>query len=155
MLLPKAVPTYEHGDAQRELAVQLSPCHVRQGGYWWMAHECEIDFGPGERYLPDMAGWDSRRVAQQPRGARVRVVPQWICEILSPSTAARDQGAKQAIYHAVQVEHYWLLDLAAQTLTVLAWTAGSYRTELVARPGQPVSAPPFLRVELDLSAFFT
>ncbi|MEM9493988.1 MAG: Uma2 family endonuclease, partial [Myxococcota bacterium] len=128
MLVRKAMPSFEHGDIQGELRVALQSCSVRRGGRWWLSSECEIEFGPGERYLPDLAGWDSTRVAERPSGVRVRIMPQWVCEILSPSTAARDRGPKRATYHAAGVSYYWQIDMAARTLAVLTWSVDGYRT---------------------------
>ncbi|MEM9492067.1 MAG: Uma2 family endonuclease, partial [Myxococcota bacterium] len=100
---------------------------------------------------PDLAGWDSTRVAERPRGTRVRIMPQWVCEILSPSTADRDRGPKRETYHARHIAHYWLVDLEAERLTVLAWTEDGYQTELVAHPGDAIAAAPFAEIPLDLA----
>ena len=73
-----------------------------------MGTECEIELFPepdAERYLPDVAGWEIDKVPERPKGARVRVWPQWVCEILSPSTADRDKGVKLDTYHRAHVDH--------------------------------------------------
>ncbi|MCG8424382.1 MAG: Uma2 family endonuclease [Proteobacteria bacterium] len=148
------MPSFEHGDLQGELRIRLRSCEKRRGGRWWFSSECEVEFALGERYLPDLAGWDSARVAERPTGARVRTPPQWVCEILSPSTANRDLGDKKATYHDAHVDHYWLLDPEAKTLTVLGWTEHGYRTLLTAGDSECVHAAPFDAIELNLRELF-
>ena len=154
MLVRKAMPTFEHGDLQRELGTKLRSFEVRRGGRWWLASECEVELAPGERYLPDLAGWDNARVSERPTGARVRTPPQWVCEILSPSTAKRDLSDKKSTYHAVHVDYYWLIDPETKMLTVLGWADDDYRTLLEARGGEVAHAAPFEAIELDLGELF-
>ncbi|MEM9487551.1 MAG: Uma2 family endonuclease [Myxococcota bacterium] len=146
----KAMPLYKHGDWQLELGGALRPCSVRQGGQWWLASECEIEFTPIERYLPDLAGWRVDDLPEPPSGSPVRTPPRWVCEILSPSTAERDRGPKQATYYAAGVEHYWLLDPTGPTLSVLTWAEDGYRTALVAGPGERIRPAPFSEIEIVL-----
>ena len=126
----------------------------RSPGGWWFGTECEIEFLRGERYLPDLAGWRIDRVPQLPTNTRISIPPQWVCEILSPSTAHRDLGEKQQTYHAAHVEHYWHLDPTSQSLTVLGWDEDSYRPLLTAEAGDVVRAEPFDAVEFDLGELF-
>ena len=101
--------------------------------------------------------WSSHpdEVARRPLEARVRTWPQWVCEILSPGSAAgRDKGTKKDVYHRAHVDHYWLVDPEKQTLLVLAWAERGYQTILTAGPGERVRAEPFAERELDLDWFF-
>ncbi|MCG8421700.1 MAG: Uma2 family endonuclease [Proteobacteria bacterium] len=62
--------------------------------------EVDIQLAPGQRYLPDLAGWRMERVtAADLNTMPTRVAPDWVCEILSPSTASRDLGTKKRNYH--------------------------------------------------------
>ncbi|MCG8416603.1 MAG: Uma2 family endonuclease [Proteobacteria bacterium] len=158
-LVRKAMPSHEHSLLQFRLASFLGPFDGRRSmpGGWWMGTECEIELFPEpdvQRYLPDVAGWKIDAVPQRPRGARVRIWPQWVCEILSPSTAHRDKGDKLDVYHRAHVNHYWLIDQNKPTLTVLAWAEDEYRTILIAGPGERVRAEPFAERELDLDWLF-
>lgn len=53
-------------------------------------------------------------------GKFLRVVPELVVEILSPSTASRDRGEKKAAYAAAGVREYCLVDARARTLTIFA-----------------------------------
>lgn len=55
-------------------------------------------------------------------------VPLLAIEILSPSTAPRDRGAKRRIYQRAGVEEYWIVDLDARL--VERWRPADTRPEI-------------------------
>ena len=107
---------------------------------------------------PDLCGWRRDRVPDLPEpdpgvGA-VTIRPDWVCEVLSPSTADRDLGDKSDIYQREQVTHYWILDPSNQVLTVFRWTPEGYIRVLSAGKTKTVRAEPFSEVALDLRRIF-
>ncbi|MBS0599394.1 MAG: Uma2 family endonuclease [Proteobacteria bacterium] len=56
----------------------------------------------------------------------VRGAPDWVAEVLSPSTAAHDQIAKRRIYERAGVREYWLVHPTDRTLTVHTLADGRY-----------------------------
>ena len=56
----------------------------------------------------------------------VRGAPDWVLEVLSPSTAAHDQIAKRRTYERAGVREYWLVHPGDRTLTVYALDNGQY-----------------------------
>lgn len=92
-LVQKASPTFEHGSAQGSVFVALRDFRGRGGcpGGWWLGTEVEIELAAHEVYLPDVSGWRIERVTDSPSGRPVRMVPDRVCEVLSPSTAGRDR----------------------------------------------------------------
>ena len=82
------------------------------------------------------------------------LAPDWICEVLSPSTEALDRGKKLRIYARQGVAHAWLLDPLRQTFEVLSLESGRY-TLLAAHEGSAaVRAAPFDAIELELGALW-
>jgi Uma2 family endonuclease len=61
-----------------------------------------------------------------PETAYFEVVPDWVCEILSPSTRAFDIGEKRAIYARHSVAHLWQVDPDARTLEAFALEGGRW-----------------------------
>lgn len=59
-------------------------------------------------------------------------IPILAVEILSPSTAARDRGAKRRIYQKAGVAQYWIVDLDARI--VERWTSDDERPEIIDGP---------------------
>ncbi|MEM9491362.1 MAG: Uma2 family endonuclease [Myxococcota bacterium] len=175
-LVEKSIPSFEHGRIQRRLGVFLDPFDglPRSGagapdsgpGGWWLATECEIVLTEQDRFLPDLAGWQNNRVPEMPHGRPITRTPQWVCEILSPSTAERDRGPKRDVYHRAGVFHYWIIDPVSEpgsgSLTVLERGSDAYRSVAFARwsasEGTPtercVRVKPFHQIELDLAWLF-
>ena len=56
----------------------------------------------------------------------VRGAPDWLLEVLSPSTAAHDQIAKRRTYERAGVREYWLVHPSDRTLTVYVLDNGQY-----------------------------
>ena len=56
----------------------------------------------------------------------VRGAPDWVLEVLSPSTAAHDQIAKRRTYERAGVREYWLVHPGDRTLTVYVLDNGQY-----------------------------
>jgi Uma2 family endonuclease len=57
----------------------------------------------------------------------VRGAPDWVAEVLSPSTARHDQTIKLAAYERAGVREAWLIDPVDRTLTIYQLEAGKYR----------------------------
>jgi hypothetical protein len=66
-------------------------------GGWWIYSEPELHFG-NDVLVPDLAGWRRERLPSLPNDAYLTLAPDWICEVLSPSTEAIDRGKKLGIY---------------------------------------------------------
>ena len=173
-LVRKALASNEHGLVQQRLGFFLMPfdgSKTTPGG-WWTSLCPTIVLTPhlqqydpdSQWYEPDVVGWKGSVVPERPKGSRIKIWPQWVCEVLSPSTATRDKGVKLDTYHGAHVDHYWLVDpgldkagnvnLAKQSLTVLAWAKDGYQTILTAGRGDRVRAEPFAERELDLDWLF-
>lgn len=157
-LLEKGAATGEHGAAQADLVTALNHRFGRRPGGrwpggWWFATEVEIVFGDDQVFRPDVVGWRRERVAQRPSGIPIRMLPDWVCEILS-SNRHHDLVKKKRTYHRCKVPHYWILDPSEETLAVHRWGPDGYIEVLAAQRGERVRAEPFDAVELQVGAFF-
>jgi Uma2 family endonuclease len=119
-------------------------------GGWRVLFEPELHLGP-DVLVPDLAGWRRERMPTLPDAAYFSLAPDWVCEVVSPSTAALDRTKKLAIYAREQVRHTWLVDPLARTIEVLRLENG--RWTIVATASEFAVAPlePFEALELDLS----
>ena len=118
-------------------------------GGWWILDEPELHLG-NNILVPDLAGWRRERMPTLPETAWFELAPDWICEILSPSTARVDRVLKMPIYARQGVQHLWLVDPDLQTLEV--YTLDNSRDQphwllLNSLEGDaPVKQPPFDRL---------
>lgn len=93
-------------------------------------------------------------MTQRPSGRPVRVRPDWVCEILSPSTAHRDVGDKLHAYHRAGVGHYWVVDPEHETQTVHRWHEQGYLVAQTAGRGERIRAERFEAIELQVGLLF-
>jgi Uma2 family endonuclease len=152
--LVRATPTSEHGAVQMGLGDVLGPFRGGGGrpGGWWLMTEVEVVYSNHETYRHDGLGFRRDRYPTRPTGWPLRLRPDWVCEILSTSTARYDLIDKLRTLHANGVPHYWLVDPERETLTVLRYAADAYLTVLTAGRGDVVRAEPFNAIEIDVSS---
>ena len=95
-------------------------------GGWWILIEPEIHLGD-DVLVPDVVGWRRERLPVLPKDdAFATLVPDWVCEVLSPSTRTFDLTTKRAAYAAHGVEHLWLIDPEALTVEAFRLVSGAW-----------------------------
>jgi Uma2 family endonuclease len=122
-------------------------------GGWWILIEPELHFG-NDVLVPDLAGWRRERLPALPNDAYLTLAPDWICEVVSPSTEAIDRGRKLRIYAREGVAHAWLVDPLRRSLEVLTLESGTF-SQLDEHHGDArVRARPFDAIELELRSLW-
>lgn len=145
-------PDEPHARAAFDLSLTLgNPFYrgINGPGGWILRAEPRILFG-SQTLVPDLAGWRSERFAA-PRKGPLLVAPDWICEILSPSTERHDRIRKLPIYARHEVRHAWLVDPVLRTLEVLRLEAGTWAIVGLYEKDEKIRAEPFEAIEIDLS----
>jgi len=124
-------------------------------GGWWILIEPEVHFVyDTEVTVPDLAGWCRERIPYPPEGHRIEVVPDWVCETLSPSTASKDREVKMPLYAHYGVPYAWLIDPGKQTVEVYRIDDGTWVESGFFSDTDQVVAPPFEAVSIDLGCFW-
>jgi Uma2 family endonuclease len=118
-------------------------------GGWWIIPEPGIQVEGSPEFSPDLAGWRRERVSKLPQD-RWTLVPDWACEILSPSTRAYDQRIKRPFYARIGIRHLWFVDVEARTLTISELQNGRWLELGVYGEDDVVRAAPFEAIELNL-----
>jgi Uma2 family endonuclease len=123
-------------------------------GGWLLLYEPELHL-QADVVVPDLAGWKKTRLPAVPDAPFLTLAPDWVCEVLSPSTERIDRTTKLAIYAREKVPHVWLINPAAETLEVFALASDRW-TLVGAHAGAAVlRAEPFEAVDFDLAALWT
>lgn len=146
-------PSPRHADARSGLGGALrGPFDRGRGGPggWRILDEPEIHLA-ADVVVPDLAGWRRERLPSIPDEAFIAVAPDWICEVLSPSTVSIDRVKKLAIYARERVAHAWLIDPIARTVEILRLDTGGWLIVATFSDLDVVRAEPFEAIELDLS----
>jgi Uma2 family endonuclease len=146
-------PGIPHGECAFSLGGELVPPYRfgRGGPGGWIIHgEPEIHFGR-HVIVPDLAGWRRERVKGKLHDRHFTVPPDWVCEILSPSSVRIDRIKKMRIFAEHGVPYAWLVDPLAKTLEVFRLEAGKWLLLGVHGEDEKVRAEPFTEVELELA----
>lgn len=118
-------------------------------GGWVILYEAEVMFGEN-LLVPDLAGWRKERFPGVPKENWISVVPDWICEIVSPSTVRVDKVRKMPIYAQHEVPYLWLVDPAARTLEVLRLSCCQWILLGTYADDDRVRVDPFEEIEIEL-----
>jgi hypothetical protein len=111
-------------------------------GGWWFMITPEQHLGP-HIVQPDLAGWRKERMPTLPSTSYVDIAPDWVCEILSPSTEAHDRDRKRRLYATYGVQHLWYLHPVARYLELNALREGGWiHVDTFSGSGE-FRAPPF------------
>ncbi len=149
-------PAVVHANAGSNLGGLLSgPFRFGNGGPggWIILWEPELHFGR-DVLVPDLAAWRRERMPEPPGTPAITLAPDWVCEVLSPSTAKLDRTKKLGIYAREQVRYAWFVDPLARTLEAFRLEGG--RWSLLAAYGEESSpkVEPFEAVALVLADVF-
>lgn len=149
-------PALRHAKATSRLGgLMMSPFDLGVGGPggWVIYDEPELHLGDEPDILvPDLAGWRRERLADAdlPDAPWTTIAPDWICEVLSPSTQAIDRAEKMEIYLRERVGHAWLIDPIARTLEIYRLADAVWQRVAVHHDDAIVRAEPFEAFELQL-----
>ena len=153
-------PLPRHARAQRSLGHYIGgPFDDDDGvggpGGWWIFVEVDIELGTHDVVRPDLSGWRRERLPRPGSERPIHVTPDWVCEVLSPSTAMLDRGPKRDLYHQHGIPWYWLVDTEARLVEVFRRTEPE-GWQLVGAfgDGQTSAMPPFEAIEVPIGRLF-
>ncbi|MCB9759229.1 MAG: Uma2 family endonuclease [Alphaproteobacteria bacterium] len=156
-LIASPRPNPWHVNITGEVYIDLGALFKRGDGGpggWIILVEPELHLGE-DVMVPDLAGWRRERLPDLPSTASVDLAPDWVCEVLSPSTALYDRATKLPRYGRHGVGHLWLIDPRLHSLEVFELREGRWTLLGVYAGDKGVRAPPFDAVELDMTRWWT
>ena len=119
-------------------------------GGWWILYEPQIHLGE-DIVVPDIAGWRRERMPVYPDTAYFTLAPDWVCEVLSPSTRKLDLGGKSAVYARAGVGYLWFVDPIARSLEAKVLRGGKWVAIATLHDDDAtVSLPPFEAISFSL-----
>jgi len=143
-------PRGRHGASQGNLFAELRARFGVSGGSgtppdWLFIIEPEIrSERTFSRLVPDVAGW-RRATSGWPDldTTPIVLIPEWVAEVLSPTTEASDRAEKAAAYGAMGVGWLWLLDADKRTIETFGNVRGRMTPGPVFAAGQEFGGEPF------------
>lgn len=142
-----------HAAAATALGEELGPPFKRGRngpGGWILLDEPELHLG-GDIVVPDLVGWRRERLPYiTDELPYFTLAPDWVCEVLSPSTERIDRAKKSLVYAREGVRHVWLVNPLTHLLEVLRLEGERYLVLAVHEGDAKVRAEPFEAFELEL-----
>jgi len=125
-------------------------------GGWWILDKPECHLTLDKRVtVPDVARWRRERMPNPPRDThKMMVVPDWVCEVLSPSSRSFDSVTKMNAYAAAGVRWAWLVEPRDLRVDVFELQDGSWAQVASAEGSVRMRLPPFDVIELDLGEWW-
>jgi Uma2 family endonuclease len=146
-------PSLDHSHAASSVGGELvPPFGMGRGGGpggWVILFEPEICLAQ-HAVVPDLAGWRKERLAGRSKSEWMSIPPDWVCEVLSPSTALRDRTVKKAIYEEHGVGHLWLVDPLHMTVEVFRLESSRWVPAGVFGGEENARLEPFQQIEIHL-----
>lgn len=141
-----------HAYTQAALIRGIDPARGQAGG-WWLLVEPDIQVDPGHTLRPDAAAWRRSRLVEVPSGV-IDVVPDWVCEIVTPGQVGRDRVHKLTQYATAGVSFVWLAHPTERTVEAYQLEGAHWKLLGAWWDGGPVAVPPFVEQEVDLGRLF-
>lgn len=157
VLSPAPLPRHSkaQGSARRFIGGPFDDDDGHGGpGGWWIFVEVDVRLTPHDIVRPDLAGWRRDRLNQPGQIRPFDVLPDWVCEVLSPSTAARDRIVKRRLYAQAGIPFYWLIDPELRALESLALRDGVWVELGVFDETATARIAPFEAIELEIGRLF-
>jgi Uma2 family endonuclease len=145
-------PGKPHGKAEIRLGTLLDgPFGLgRDGpGGWVILAEPELHL-KHDVLVPDLTGWRVERAPLEGPEPYFTDAPDWLCEIVSPSTGRLDRIKKLPIYANSGVQNAWLIDPVQRSLEVYRNEGKRWTLIATHADQEEVRAEPFDAVALEL-----
>lgn len=127
-------------------------------GGWVILDEPELHLGAEpDIVVPDLCGYREERYPGDRDDDEPYFVlaPDWVCEVLSTSTARLDRTKKMPIFARVGVPHVWIVDPRDRTVEVFRLGPDGYvLVQTWAGEEAPATLEPFAAVPIPVAAFW-
>lgn len=153
-LVTQPRPTPKHALAASSLGSMVFNAYDRKssdgpGGCWILDEpECHLDL---DVVVPDIAGWRQSTMPELPEASWFEIAPDWVCEVISPSTHRYDRTVKRDIYAHNHVAHYWIVDPVERLIEVFELVDGRWVLVTTVQDDMSVSLAPFEQMPFELS----
>lgn len=123
-------------------------------GGWWILPEVDVRLSAHDIVRPDLAGWRRERLPLPWELRPIDIMPDWVCEVLSPSTMRHDRLTKARLYREAGVPALWLVDPDARVLEAFVLQDGHWLEVARGGDGDLLRIAPFGAIELEVGRLF-
>ena len=155
-------PAIRHARSSSRLGGLLASFDREVGGNapggWIILDEPELHFGAEPKVLiPDLAGWRRERWPLDADPMYMTVAPDWVCEVVSPSTERWDRSRKMQVYLTEGVRWLWFVNPILETLEAYRrqGTPAAWMTIGVWSGPDAAAIEPFEALPIELARLWT
>ena len=145
-------PIYKHQKVSMNLSIELSP-YVRKNKLGEvLAAPMGVEFDENNVFEPDLMFISIKRAGIIKRW--IFGAPDFIAEILSPSTTKRDTDTKMKVYEKHNVLEYWIVNLKDDSIKVYHNKNLKFRLQQTAYKGDTIKSIAIEGFELEVDNVF-
>jgi len=150
-LLPRAAPRHQRFSFLFGNALETS-LRDRKSGHsgWVFIPDTNVHLSDHDICGPDIAGWRVETMPDVPETAHITIRPDWVCEIISPSSERLDRHDKFAMYANFGIPYYWIVDHRNRLVEAYALEQGRWVAIGVGSNDDAISFAPFDTIGLEL-----
>ncbi|HEY3876917.1 MAG TPA: Uma2 family endonuclease [Candidatus Kapabacteria bacterium] len=152
-LIMSPSPSFFHQRIQYRLATALTAFAERHKLGIIVGSPLDVFFTDEDIYQPDLIFIRADR-ARNLQKDKLRIVPDLVVEVLSPSNAYYDFTRKKEMYCARGVEEYWIIDPEQETVDVMIKHGEFYQTQRFLKQGASLESNMFPGFQMPLSELF-
>jgi Uma2 family endonuclease len=119
-------------------------------GGWVILVEPGIELPGAPEVAPDLAGWRRERFKWPEEDQPLRLAPDWVCEVLSPSNKTYDRSVKFPFYARMGIEWLWIVEPREHTVDVQRLVQGNWTASGKFSGADAARLEPFAAVEIPL-----
>ncbi|HXC52377.1 MAG TPA: Uma2 family endonuclease [Candidatus Limnocylindrales bacterium] len=130
---------FGHSAVAVRICTALDRYRRAAGGGLVLESSAGFDLPSGDTLEPDVTFISAGRLAAGPKAPEkgfVKVVPDLVVEVLSPSTARRDRVEKKKVYERCGVDEYWLVDPRRREVTIFTRDGDRFGAGRIFRAGR-------------------
>jgi Uma2 family endonuclease len=127
-------PILAHQRIIRRLAFRLDSFIEREQLGEIVLSPMDVFLTDEDAYQPDLIFVRRENVHLLDPNDRIRIVPDLVVEVLSPSTGSYDYSRKKRIYCESGVREYWIIDPEDRTIEIMEKEGEFYQTVALLRP---------------------
>ena len=128
--------------------------HVLRRGLGVVLTEKALVEFPRNDYEPDVIFYRTEKAAEFQPERMIFPVPDFIAEILSPTTEKNDRGVKLRDYERNGVEEYWIIDPVEHVIEQRLHGADGFAAPLIWRKGERIVARAVAGFTIPVAALF-
>jgi len=118
---------------------------------WIILSEAWTHYGKHNSFVHDVAAYEKSKFNEKAGKGAIKVRPEWVCEILSPSNWYKDTQDVRLVLEEVGVPFYWIVDPMKKEILVLKQEKKGHHYQVIhsiSEHQEELEIPPFYGMKI-------